>query len=62
MSNMSYARFQNTLTDFRDCVEALPDLEDFDSAEGRAARKLYELAREYIEQFEFNPGADDDDE
>lgn len=25
MANMSYCRFQNTMTDFRDCVDALEE-------------------------------------
>ena len=28
MSNMSYCRFQNTLSDLRDCEDALDDMED----------------------------------
>ena len=28
MANMSYCRFQNTLSDLRDCVEALEELDE----------------------------------
>lgn len=44
MSNMSYCRFQNTLSDLRDCQEALDDgaLDNGDLSpdEDRAARAL----------------------
>ena len=34
MSNMSYCRFENTATDFRDCLEALQVLSDNQGVEG----------------------------
>lgn len=45
MSNMSYCRFQNTVSDLRDCHEALSDLrvgdiEKLSEEELRAAKKL----------------------
>jgi hypothetical protein len=46
MSNMSYCRFQNTLSDLRDCEEALDEtnnLEDLGEDEERAAKAV--LAR-----------------
>lgn len=43
MSNMSYCRFQNTLSDLRDCADALEeDDEPLSSEEARAAIKLIE--------------------
>lgn len=49
MANMSYCRFQNTLTDLRDCAEALEDVggvvEDIDGNERYAAKRLIELCR-----------------
>ena len=55
--NMSYCRFQNTRTDFQDCVLALQDMLDDNSIElsqdeERAAAQLYQLAQEYIENYE----------
>ncbi len=51
MANMSYCRFQNTVSDFADCLHALED-ENFESLsknERRAAKQLIDLARELIE-------------
>lgn len=50
MANMSYCRFQNTLSDFIDCVENLDNISS--EEEKRAAKKLYEYAQEYVERFE----------
>lgn len=40
MSNMSYCRFQNTLSDFRDCVENIRNLNPEDNGQNNR----YELA------------------
>lgn len=43
MTNMSYCRFQNTLSDLEDCVDALYEISDLDELsddEKRAAKKL----------------------
>lgn len=50
MSNMSYCRFQNTLSDLRDCLEALEDvngqLHGIESRDERAAAlELVEVCR-----------------
>lgn len=42
--NLSYCRFQNTLIDFRDCVEAIESGEELSDAETVAARCLATLA------------------
>jgi hypothetical protein len=49
MANMSYCRFENTLSDLRDCEEHLFD-EDLSQDEDRARRRLVELCREIAEQ------------
>lgn len=59
MSNMSYCRFHNTLTDLRDCVQAA---EDFDTAkalfeslsdeEANAARRLLKLCRQFADDYD----------
>ncbi len=44
MSNMSYCRFQNTLRDLQDCLDALCDIEgnlsELSKEEARAADSL----------------------
>lgn len=53
MANMSYCRFQNTVSDLRDCADVLrdiADLEDIDSEdEQRAAKRLIRLCCEIAE-------------
>lgn len=44
MSNMSYCRFRNTLSDLRDCADHLEDELSMD--EHQARKHLIELARE----------------
>ena len=52
MSNMSYCRFQNTLTDLQDCMDTLYDLDEdlseLSGAEKRAAKSLIELCNEIV--------------
>ena len=52
MANMSYCRFQNTLGDFDDCVDALDAQKELSRAEQNAAFDLIKRARELAEQFE----------
>jgi len=42
MSNMSYCRFQNTVSDLDDCYEAIDD-DDLSEAETKARRSLIRL-------------------
>ena len=42
MSNMSYCRFQNTLSDLSDCVEHMDDT-DLSDEERRAMQKLIDV-------------------
>jgi hypothetical protein len=56
MSNMSYCRFRNTLSDLRDCAYALyQDLDDWKTdlsdEEARAARALLKLCGELAADF-----------
>ena len=70
MSNMSYCRFQNTLVDLRDCVNEMDEaytLKDMELSEdeAHAAKRLYQFAKEYVEQFErltFADTFEDEDE
>jgi hypothetical protein len=52
MANMSYCRFQNTLGDFEDCLDALDSGKAMSDDEQRAAFWLIKRARELAEQFE----------
>ncbi|ALH23686.1 hypothetical protein PaMx11_12 [Pseudomonas phage PaMx11] len=47
MANMSYCRFQNTLSDLKDCSYNLDD--QLDSYESAARRALLRLAAEMLE-------------
>ena len=59
---MSYCRFQNTLSDFNDCLGAIQEIVEekkdinnkdvLSAEEKRAAKSLYESAKEYIEWYE----------
>jgi len=49
MTNMAYCRFENTLSDFRDCIFALQGLDEGEEpalsrTEAQAAAKLFTLA------------------
>ena len=52
MSNMSYCRFQNTVGDFRDCLEAISDREELSGDEKHSAKRLYELAQMFVSEYE----------
>ena len=43
MSNMSYCRFRNTLSDLRDCQEAMDDTNDLSEGEALARERLIKL-------------------
>ena len=57
MSNMSYCRFQNTLSDLRDCQDALREqdledvLKDLSIDEQRAAKALIETCADITDEF-----------
>ena len=48
MSNMSYCRFQNTLSDLRDCIEHMSD-DDLSDEENKAREKIIALCLEVAE-------------
>ena len=54
MSNMSYCRFRNTLSDLADCEEALHDeaFDELDEDEQRACQRMYKLCKQFIETYE----------
>ncbi len=55
MSNMQYCRFENTLPDLKDCLEALDDIEgnlaELSKEEAQAADKLIKLCKRIAEQY-----------
>lgn len=51
MANMSYCRFQNTLSDLRDCARALEEGEPLSDDEQRARNRLVELCAEIVSSF-----------
>lgn len=51
MSSMSYCLMQNTLPEFRKCVERLEALEPLSEEEFRAAKKLVRLAQDLVDLF-----------
>lgn len=70
MSNMSYCRFRNTLSDLRDCQNNLDDTDDLSREERRARWELIKLCRDIAEDCEGiteeealkAPEADEDEE
>jgi hypothetical protein len=55
MSNMSHCRFENTLSDFRDCLEWLAENDPEDELsvdELKAAKRLASKAKDYVEMAE----------
>lgn len=50
MSNMSYCRFENTLADLEDCLQALADGVDVSETEKRAADRMAKVCQQYIEE------------
>lgn len=50
MANMSYCRFENTSSDFADCIRALREegITDLSRSERQAAEHMVEQARKFI--------------
>jgi len=53
---MSYCRFENTYSDFDDCLDALSSggLESLSDSERHYAERIYELAKSYVGVYEMN--------
>lgn len=62
MSNMGYCRFQNTLSDLRDCFEALQDESTLSPEEFSAAERLVELCQDIVDGPAPRNTDDDEDE
>lgn len=52
MANMSYCRFNNTLSDLEDCKDALENQDISSLAEKRKAKRLLEVCREIADNFD----------
>ena len=56
MANMSYCRFENTLHDLADCVNALDgvvyDGESISESEWKCAKRMKEWCERFIETFD----------
>lgn len=48
MPNMNYCRFQNTLGDLQECLDAIKDGEELSSEEASAAREMLDLCNQFI--------------
>lgn len=49
MPNMSYCRFQNTLTDLQDCADVIGDVDDLSEEEASAREGLIRTCRQIVE-------------
>lgn len=52
MANMSYCRFNNTLSDLEDCREALENQNISSLTEKRKAKRLLKVCREIADNFD----------
>jgi hypothetical protein len=56
MSNMSYCRFENTLADLQDCLEAMQEVEDMQELdlgeyEEEAFTSMANVCRAYLKEY-----------
>ena len=56
MANMSYCRFENTLSDLADCVDALDEViynhEEISESEWKCAKRMKVWCERYLEIFD----------
>lgn len=52
MSNMHYCRFENTLSDLRDCYEDMEESDSMSTEEKRARKRLIKLCRDIANDYE----------
>ena len=55
MANMSYCRFQNTLSDLRDCYYAMEDEEKLSESESEAKASLIQPCQKIVDEFANSP-------
>ena len=58
MANMSYCRFQNTLKDINDCLEAIRNEELLSTEEAAAAKVMLHRIAMFMEDAEITDGCD----
>ena len=51
MSNMSYCRFENTLSDLRDCYDNMRDPDDLSKEEKRARKDMIDLCKDIVAEY-----------
>ena len=61
MSNMSYCRFQNTVTDFSDCVSHIRSIDPTDTSfnttqERRSRARIIQMAADLLEELGIEVG------
>lgn len=61
MPNMSYCRFQNTVADLEDCIEAIENGEKLSPEEFQAYEEMVELVQRFNEAGTPDIQNDDDD-
>ena len=52
MANMSYCRFENTVSDLKDCYDNM-DTTDTSPEENKARKRLFRLCKQICEEFEY---------
>jgi hypothetical protein len=52
MANMSYCRFENTLSDLEDCRDALDRGDSLSEREAKKAKALIDLCREIADNYD----------
>lgn len=62
MANMSYCRFENTIGDLRDCVEAIDTGDCLSEREAKFAKKMVQVCKDFLKAVKENGiHADEDD-
>lgn len=59
MANMSYVRFENTLSDLRDCKEHFFD-DDLSESKQKARRRMVKVIRDIVEELKDNDEWEED--
>ena len=59
MSNMSYCRFRNTLSDLRDCLSVMDETAQLDEEETAARQRLISLCSRIAREYDDHVKAED---
>ena len=52
MANMSYCRFENTLSDLQACYDSMLDREELSKSEKRARDEMAELCQNFVDEYD----------